>query len=338
MLGDEASRSVLVTGGSGYVAGWIIADLLSQGWSVRTTIRNLVRQEGLRKRLAAYAPIDRLSFHAANLLDDRGWDEAVAGVSHVIHTASPMPVGEYRTQDLIKPARDGVRHVLEAAGKAGVNRIVMTSSTAAAAPDGESLHGEASWTDPAAPNLGNYAQAKTLAERDAWAMASAPGRALALTTILPAAIAGPFMDEPTGWSEVLRGLLAGERPALPRIGFNFVHIRDVVDLHIRALTDDALVGRRVIAAGGFLWMQDIAQILRDHYGERAAKVPTRRAPDWVMRAVALVNAEARLTLPALGKSPRFDSGGAEVALGRPLMSPSQAIIDAVDGLIARDFA
>lgn len=249
-----------------------------------------------------------------------------------------MPVREYRTQDLIEPARAGVRRVFDAAGKVGVRHIALTSSTAAASPDGEAVHGEVSWTDPAAPHLSNYARAKTLAERDAWAIASTPGQAPALTTILPAAIAGPLLDAPTGWSEVLRGLLAGERPALPRIGFNFVHVRDIADLHVRALTDDALAGRRVIAAAGFLWMREIAQMLRDRYGERAAKVSARTIPDLLMRAMALINVDARLAAPSLGNRSQFDSGRAEILLGRPLTPAAQAITDAADSLLAHNIS
>ena len=331
---DDRASTVLVTGGSGYVAGWIIVDLLRRGWTVRATIRDLARGAALRETWAAHAPLEQLSFHAADLLADRGWDDAAQGATHVIHAASPMPIREYRTHDLIEPARAGTRRVLEAVERAGARRIVMTSSTVAALAAGEAIHDETSWTDPAAPNLGNYGRAKTLAERDAWAMAEASDGALALTTILPAAIAGPLLGAPTGWSDQFRALLAGERPALPRIGFNFVHIRDVVDLHRHALMDDGMTGQRIVAASDFLWLRDIALLLRERYGERASKVPLRKVPDWLVRLIGLVNVDARLAAPSLGQRHAFNTKHAETLLGRPLLPASQAVMDSIDSLFA----
>lgn len=334
----EQAPTVLVTGGSGYVAGWIVVELLRRGWMVRATIRDRAREPALRRTLQAHAPLERLSFHAADLLADRGWDDAAAGATYVVHVASPMPVREYRTLDLVEPARAGTRRVFAAAERAGARRIVMTSSTAAAQASGKAVHDDGSWTDPSAPGVGNYARAKTLAERDAWELAAASGGALALTTILPAAIAGPLLGAPTGWSDQLRSLLAGKRPALPRLGFNFVHVRDVVDLHLRALTDDDLAGRRVIAASDFLWLRDIALLLREHYGKRAAKVSLRGAPDWLVRLMGIFNADARAAAPMLGQKHQFDNTLATALLGRSLLPGSRAVTDAVDGLFADGFA
>ena len=335
---EKPAPTVLVTGGSGYVAGWIVVELLRRGWTVRTTIRDLAREPALQQTFQVHAPLERLSFHAADLLADHGWDDAAASASHIFHVASPMPVREYRAQDLVEPARAGTRRVFAAAARAGARRIVMTSSTATAQPSGQAIHDDRSWTDPDARDVGHYARAKTLAERDAWALAEASDGALALTTILPAAIAGPLLGAPTGWSEELRSLLVGKRPALPQLGFNFVHVRDVVALHLQALTDDDLTGRRVIAASDFLWLHDIALLLRERYGERAAKVSVRSAPDWLVRLMGLVNADARSAAPMLGQKHQFDSALATALLGRSLLPGSQAITDAVDSLFAEDFA
>lgn len=332
---DDRTSTVLVTGGSGYVAGWIIVDLLRQGWTVRSTVRDLSREPALRATWAPHAPLERLSFHAADLLADDGWNEAAQGVSHVIHTASPMPIREYRTQDLIKPARAGTRRVLEAAKRAGAHRVVMTSSTITTLASDETIHDETSWTDPTASHISNYGKAKTLAERDAWEISDTSNGTLRLTTILPGAIAGPLLGLPTGWADQIRALLAGERPALPRIGFSFIHVRDVVNLHLRALSDDTVAGKRIIAASDFLWLGDIARLLRDNYGERAAKVPLRTVPDWFVRLIGLFNLDARLAAPSLGQRHAFVVDRAEALLGRPLLSASQAIRDATDSLIAQ---
>lgn len=189
----------LVTGGSGYLAGFVIIQLLAAGRSVRTTIRDLTRADEVRATLQRHAPTERLSFHAADLLSDAGWDAAVDGTEHVIHVASPMPVREYRNQDLEKPAREGVRRVLEAARRAGVRRVVVTSSTAAASPSefGAASSDETVWTDLSDKSVGPYARSKTLAEQDAWALVGsateASDRDLTLTTILPGMVQGPAL-------------------------------------------------------------------------------------------------------------------------------------------------
>ena len=170
---------VLVTGGSGYIGGWCIAGLLEKGYRVRATIRSLEREEAVRAAIATVAdPAERLSFHAANLTIDEGWDAAAEGCEFVLHVASPLGVPEPKDpNDLIGPARDGALRVLRAAVKSGANRVVMTSSVAATggsvhAPDG--VFDESNWTNPDEP-IGGYAKSKTLAERAAWDFVRAVG-------------------------------------------------------------------------------------------------------------------------------------------------------------------
>ncbi|WP_375380126.1 NAD-dependent epimerase/dehydratase family protein [uncultured Sphingomonas sp.] len=249
---DKSSEQdeVLVTGGSGYLAGSIIIHLLVAGRPVRTTIRDLARADEVRATLQRHAPTDRLRFHAADLLADPGWDAAVEGVRHVIHVASPMPVREYRTQDLEKPAREGVRRVLEAAHRAGVRRVVMTSSTVAATlAEPGTASDETVWTD-VSKTVSPYTRSKTLAEQDAWALARTWGDGTTLTTILPGFVQGPALGPAVSGSlELPLRMLTGRLPLVPRVSFCGVDTRDVAELHIRALTDDRASGERVIAAG-----------------------------------------------------------------------------------------
>ena len=333
---DVGGGPVLVTGGSGYLAGFVIIQLLEAGKPVRTTIRDLVRADEVRSTLERHVPTRLLSFHAANLLSDAGWDEAMEGCGQVIHVASPMPVREYRNQDLEKPAREGVRRVMQAARRAGVRRMVMTSSTAAASPRvfGAAATDETVWTDLSDKSVGPYARSKTLAEQDAWALAAAAGDELTLTTILPGFVQGPALGPAVSGSlELPLRMLAGRLPLVPRVSFCGVDTRDAAELHIKALTDDHARGQRVIAAGAPLWFREIAATLKRHLGGKASKVSTREAPDWLIRAAGLFNADARFLAADLGKRRIYASAKAQSILGRTLRPLDEAVVAAGESLI-----
>jgi dihydroflavonol-4-reductase len=327
------SESVLVTGGSGFAAGYIVRELLSRGLRVRTTVRNLDRAEAVRARLATTGD---LSFVAADLLRDEGWNAAVDGMDYVIHTASPMPIGEFRGQDVIRPAREGTRRVIGAAQRAGVRRVVLTSSTAAAMPAVAGAPADESvWTDlPDEPRY-MYPRAKTLAEQDAWRLVQEPGGGLELTTVLPANIQGPALDADYAPSVgLIQMMLAGKMPMLPRIGYAVVDVRDLATLHADAMTASAAAGQRFIAAGDFLWLTDIARILREQLGERAAKVPRRVLPDWIVRAAAPFNAEMAQLAPSLGVRSDLSAGRAEKLLGWRTRPAAESILDAAHSLLS----
>lgn len=331
-----ASRDVvLVTGGSGYLAGWIIAKLLDEGYAVRATVRRLDRAEALRAKIARPgAPLD---FVAADLTEDEGWAAAMDGVRYVIHTATPMMA---RGAALLAASRGGTARVLRSAAEAGVERVVLTSSGYAAHPP-RGPRGlvqrpdEAVWTDTEAPALGDYARAKTLAERDAWAMA-ATYPALDFATVLPGFILGPLQSAEISPSMgLIAGMLKGAIPAVPNVGMSMVDVRDIADLHIRAMTSPAAVGQRFIGSAGFLWFRDVAQILRRELGpDAAARVPRRVMPDLVMRAAATFSPPLRELVPSLGRERHFDSGKAIRLLGwtpRPL---SDSIVEGARSLLA----
>lgn len=314
---------VLVTGGSGFLAGHCILALLAAGHQVRTTLRSPNREAGLRGALAA-AGVDageRLTVVTADLTVDAGWADAVAGCRHVLHVASPLSSAAPKHEDeLIRPAREGTLRVLRAAHAAGVERVVLTSSFAAIGY-GKRLtrpYAESDWTDASAPGLAAYPKSKTLAERAAWEFVDGQGRGLELAVVNPVGIFGPLLGPDLSASILLvRSMLEGKLPALPRLTFGVVDVRDVADLHLRAMTDSAAAGERFIAtAGDFLSMQQIAQALKDRLGPAADKVSTRVLPDWLVRLAARFSATARqAATPELGRTKTASSAKARAMLG-----------------------
>jgi dihydroflavonol-4-reductase len=337
-MGD--SGTVLVTGGSGYIGGWCVIGLLQQGYRVRTTVRSLAREAGVRATLGQVVdPGDRLSFFAADLTADNGWDEATAGCDYVLHVASPLGVAEPKDpNELIIPARDGALRALNAAIKAGVKRVVMTSSVAATSHGptaGDNIADESVWTDLATPKLNAYNKSKTIAERAAWDLIAKAGGATTLATVNPALVLGPVLSGDFSESvQVVERLVAGRVPGIPRLGFNVVDARDVADLHIRAMTAPEAAGQRFIAAGTFAWMADVAEILRARLGADAAKVPTNKVPDVIIRLAALFDRDLGAVTPTLGKKHDYTSAKAQSLLGwrpRPL---EETVLDCARSLIA----
>jgi dihydroflavonol-4-reductase len=349
--GDEASMKraseagrVLVTGGTGYLAGWMIVGLLRRGFRVRTTVRKVTSEASVRASIRRQVDADdRLSFAAADLTREDGWSDAVAGCDFVLHVASPMGQGLPRDTDLLGPAREGSLRVLRAAAKAKVSRVVVTSSIVASLPADEAAGAtdETVWTDPAGKDIDNYSRSKTLAERAAWEfMASESGKpGFALTTILPGMILGPVMtDSVSGSVEVVERLLNGKVPAIPRMGFAIVDVRDLVDLHLKAMSEPAAANERFVAVSEHLWLSEIAGILREHFGVRAAKVPRRAMPDFVVRLAALVQEDARFIAPKLGKQREFSSGKAKRLLGWRPRPARASVLDSAESLFERHLA
>ena len=334
-----AGETVLVTGGSGFIGGWCVIGLLQQGYVVRTTVRDLAREPQVRAALGKVVdPGNRLSFHAANLTEDAGWDAAVEGCDYVLHVASPLGVAEPKDPDvLIRPAREGARRAVTAAIKAGVKRVVLTSSVAATSQrtGGDSISDETVWTNPDDPKVGAYARSKTLAERAAWDLIGESGGATTLATVNPALVLGPVLSGDFSDSvQVVERLLVGRMPGLPRLGFNVVDVRDVADLHIRAMTAPEAAGQRFIAAGTYAWMGDLAALLRDNLGAAAAKVPTRKVPDIVVRLAGLFDKDLQSVTPNLGLRRDFSSAKAQSLLGwrpRPL---EDTVLECARSLIA----
>jgi nucleoside-diphosphate-sugar epimerase len=333
------AETVLVTGGSGYIGGWCVVELLRRGYTVRTTVRSLAKEPAVRAMIAAEVdPGDRLSFYAAELTKDAGWDEAAAGCDYVLHVASPIGTDMPSDPDeLIVPAREGALRALRAAAKAGVKRVVLTSSVAAAAGPGDNITtDETVWTDPGDPDA--YRQSKMQAERAAWDFVAAHP-ALELVTVNPSMVIGPVLTpENMGSVQVVWRVLAGKLPGIPRLGFPLVDVRDVVDLHLRAMTMPEAKGERFIASTQFLWMSEIAAILRAGLGPRAPKVPKRNVPSVVIRLMSIFDRSLRRVTPGLGQKRQFSSAKAQRVLGWSPRPVEQSVIDCAESLIAKGAA
>jgi dihydroflavonol-4-reductase len=333
--GASRQQTVLVTGGSGFVGGWAVVELLRKGYRVRTTVRSLAREPDVRAAIETQTdPGDRLSFAQADLLDDSGWEEATVGADFVLHVASPMPVGEFSGQDVITPAREGTLRVLRAARGAGVKRVVITSSAAAAIPTrNDVVADEEVWTALPPKVIHNYPRSKTLAEQDAWAYVKQHG-GIELTTILPAQIQGPVFGSDLSPSVmIIAMMLRGKMPAVPRVGFGIVDIRDLIDLHIRAMTAPQAAGERFLATSDFLWLRQIARLLKDELGEKAAKVSTRPMPNVVVRVGALFNAELKQLVPNLGVHQAMSAEKAARLLDWKPRTPQSSLVDTANSLI-----
>jgi nucleoside-diphosphate-sugar epimerase len=338
---EAASGTVLVTGGSGYLGGWCVVGLLERGYSVRTTIRDGRRERDVRGRLEGHVDAGgRLDFAVADLSSDDGWADAVAGCDFVLHVASPFPPAQPKDPDeLIVPARDGALRVVGAALGAGVKRIVMTSSVAAVrngrTPPADGVYTELDWTDPDDTGLTPYTRSKTIAELAAWELVRERGAEDRLATVNPAAIIGPVLSDDRSFSlQAIERLLNG-MPAMPRLGFTFVDVRDVADLHIRAMTDPAAGGERFLAVDRFLWMEDVGRILRERLGPAASKVPRRNAPSLMVRALAIFDPAVRSILGELGKKTTYSHEKAMSTLGWAPRPVEDSIADCAQSLIDR---
>jgi len=330
--------TALVTGGSGYIAGFLIRQLIANGWTVNTTVRSLRREPEVRGWLDV--DDDRLRFFAADLENDVGWADAMAGCSHVAHVASPFPLGVPKHPDeLIIPAREGALRALRLAKAAGVRRFVLTSSMAAIAyghGKGRDLYNEADWTNLDNPDVMLYPRSKTVAERAARDWVAAEGGDMEFASVNPAAVFGPLLSDDLSTSiELVKQLLEGKVPMCPDIGFGIIDVRDVADLHYRALIAPGIRDERYVCSGPFLKMIDVANLLRANLGEQARKVPARRMPDWLLKLFALVRPELKQLVAELGNVRGGDSSHAMTTLGWTMRPSEEAILATANSLIER---
>lgn len=302
--------TVLVTGGSGFIGSHAILALLAAGYTVRTTVRDLKREPDVRAMLQVGGADagERLKFFAADLMQDAGWAEAVAGCEYVLHVASPLPPGLPKHEDdLIVPAREGALRVLRASRDAGVKRVVLTSSFAAIGYGHEpqsTPFTETDWTNINGGEMTAYTKSKTLAERAAWDFMAREGGGLELSTVNPVGVFGPVLGPDYSTSILLvQRLMDGALPGCPRLRFGVVDVRDVADLHLRAMTNPAAKGERFLAvAGDFMWVVEMARALKERMGPAARRVPARQLPDWLVRLASLRDPAVRLITPELGRS------------------------------------
>jgi nucleoside-diphosphate-sugar epimerase len=332
---------VLVTGGSGFIGAHCILQLLDAGYRVRTTVRNLKREAEVRATLAAAGaePGDKLSFVAADLEKDAGWAEAVAGCDYVLHVASPFPqVAPKHEDEIIVPAREGALRVLRAAKAAGVKRVVLTSSFAAIGyghPPMNRPFTEVDWSVVDGGDMRAYSKSKTLAERAAWDFMAQEGAPMELAVVNPVGVLGPVLGADFSTSIlIVQKLLDGAMPGCPRFSFGIVDVRDVADLHLRAMVRPEAAGQRFLAvAGKFLTMREIALVLRDRMGAAARRVPTKELPNFLVRIAALADPAVAQIVPELGKVKNASNAKAKSVLDWNPRSNEEAIVACAESLI-----
>lgn len=337
---DASADQVLVTGGSGYLAGFVIAEALAAGFSVRATLRSPSREAEVRESVGKLAPsTDRLSFAIADLGSDEGWSDAAAGCKYVLHVASPFPPKQPKDPDeLIVPAREGTLRVLRAARDAGAERAVVTSSVAAidrqpGEKPGRTLT-EDDWTDGDSSGNSPYARSKTIAEAAAWDFAEENGGRDWLATVNPGAIIGPVLSTDHSFSLQLIERLLGGEPAIPKLGYNVVDVRDIAALELLAMTTPEAGGNRFIGVSEFKWMSEIAQVMRDELGEDASKVPTRQAPNFLIRLLGLFDGSVKSIVPQLGVKDVYSNQRARELLGWNPRPVAESVTDCAHSLIA----
>jgi nucleoside-diphosphate-sugar epimerase len=332
---------VLVTGGSGFIGAHCIIRLIEAGYAVRATVRSLARETDVRAMLrqGGCEAGDRLSLAQADLTGDEGWDAAAAGCDFVLHVASPLPAAQPKDEnELVLPARDGTLRVLKAARAAGVKRVVMTSSFAAIGygrPPSGPVYTEADWTDTTKP-VGAYVKSKAVAERAAWDFIQRDGNGLELATVNPVVVFGPVLGPDFSTSVlVVKAMLEGRAPALPKITMGVVDVRDVADLHLLAMTRPEAAGERFLCSGGdFVPLREIGRVLREGLGAEARRVPTRDLPNWLLRLGALFSPTLRsIAGPDLGKPRNASNAKARDLLGWTPRPPAEAVLATARSLI-----
>lgn len=317
-----SSELVLVTGGSGFVGSYCIAQLLQAGYRVRTTVRSLARESDVRTMLerAGVKASDQLSFVAADLTSDQGWPEAVADCDYVLHVASPFSLSMPKNEaEMIVPARDGTLRVLRAAQAAGVKRVVLTSSFVAVAygqPVSDKPFSEENWTNIEG-DVTSYMKSKTIAERAAWDFVAQPDNTLELAVVNPVGVFGPVLG--SDYSEtiqIIKMMLDGAAPMLPSNHITMVDVRDLADLQIKAMTHPNAKGQRFIAASDEdLSLKEIATVLKSQLGPAASRVSTRQLPDWILRLLARYNQTARNLAREIGHIRSANNAKARTLLG-----------------------
>ena len=335
-------ETVLLTGASGYIGKHIAAALLNAGYHVVGSVRSMSRGAEV---VAAVTPVlndakdltKRLSFVELNLTKDDGWADAMKGVDVLMHTASPFPLAQPKDEnELIKPAVDGALRALRAAKAAGIKRVVFTSSSAAVMDstlrDGQVAYDESNWTDLKRPSIAPYIKSKTMAEQAAWDFVADEAPEIELTTINPVLVLGPPLDKHFGTSVgIIQRLLRARDPMLPNFGFPCVDVRDIADMHVSAIKTKAAVGKRIIGVDRFVWFHEMAAVLKVQFPNR--RVVTRRAPNFVVRFLAIFDHGIRNIVPNLGVSMNVSNQLARDTLGTAFIPSEQCIRDTADFLV-----
>ena len=335
----ENKETVLVTGGSGFIASYCIITLLNNGYKVKATLRSLKKSELVKQMLkeGGIHAFENLSFAEADLQNEQSWEKAVQGCSYVIHVASPTPHTDATTEDdFVIPAKNGVLFVMRAAKKAGVKRVVLTSAFGAVGYGTVKTtpYTEKDWTvlnDTVFP----YQKSKTISEKAAWEFIENEGKGMELSVVNPTGVLGPVLANDFSHSiQSIKQMLDGDMKACPKIISGYVDVRDVADLHFKAMTVPEANGERFIAVAGEGYsLLDTADVLRKNLGEKASKVPTKELPNWLVKILAVFNPKVKAVIPYLGMVKRASNKKAKDMLGWNPRPTDEAILATANSLI-----
>jgi dihydroflavonol-4-reductase len=340
-----ARQNVLVTGASGFIAKHIVSQLLNAGYRVRGSVRSARRGQevvnAMRPTLKDPNNLDqRLELVELDLSRDEGWNQAMSDMNVLMHTASPFPIEQpSNEEEIIRPAVDGTLRALRAAHRAGVNRVVITSSSVTIMvkelEPGRQVLDETDWTDLSDARAIPYVKSKTLAESAAWEFVKTHAPEMELTTINPAFVLGPPLDAKIGTSlKVVQRLLRCKDPMLPNFGFPTVDVRDIAVMHIRALERPETIGKRIIGGDQFLWFVDMAKMLQKAYPDR--KMVTRKAPNFVVRFLSLFDREIRTIVHTLGREDRISSDRARTMLDMQFIDTRDSLKASAEFLVRNE--
>lgn len=332
---------VLVTGGNGFLAENIIKNLLTQGYQVRATLRCLEKQAAVEATMNAnHVPnTGQLSFMQADLTKAADWTRAMQGVTYVMSVAAPVFVnGEQVDSDITNAAKAGILQILQAAEAAQVKRVVMTGNLGAvgfSVLNSDRPVTEADWTKVDQPGLSAYEKSKLVAELAAWQYLRNSKSQLEFATVNAGAMLGPSLDDHVSGSfGLVRQLLDGKLKRVPNLGVNVVDVRDVADMHVRAMQNPAAANQRFLAvADDSITLPEISQLIRQKRPQLANKLATKRLPDWLLHVAGRFNQQAKEANLMLQLDHHVSNQKAREVLGwQPISTASQAVLAAVDTL------
>lgn len=332
------TKTVLVTGISGFIAKHVALEFLKAGYKVRGTVRSKAKGEKVAETLAKYTDVNNLDLMEADLISDAGWDEAMFGCNCVAHVASPYPLAQPKDEhELIRPAVEGTMRVLRAAKKAGVERFVQTSSSASIihGHDNKKLHfNEDDWSDIDGPGITAYAKSKTLAERAARDFIATEGENIHFATVNPGLVLGPPLDADIGSSlQVVQMLLSGKYPGVPHMNMPVVDVRDIAKMHVLAIETKEPSGGRYIGVARTVWFIELSSALRKSLGDQAKKAPKFELPNLMVRLIGLFDPAAKSIVPELGLDRKMDNSRTRKAIGIKFIPVDEAVVDSAKSLI-----
>ena len=323
-------KKVFVSGGSGYIALHCIARLIQKGYFVKTSIRSLSRKQEVIDSISKVVDCDgKLEFCQLDLLKDDGWNDALDECEYVLHTASPVSLLlSNNPDDLIKPAVNGLERCLNSAVKNNIKRFVMTSSfSAIGAGSKEKELDDTNWTDLNNLNISPYDISKTKAEMFLWEYVSKLDKSknIEVCSINPVIVVGPSLSKDVGVSNtVVKKLLDGSSPMVPKFGVNLVDVKDVADMHIEAMINPKAAGKRFLLSSESLWFTEVSNILRLNNFNKAPKFT---APNFLVKILSIFDKELKIVLFYLGFKNTLYSNNAKKILNWKPKKVDQALID-----------